>query len=213
MENTIVIEVVNNVAMVNVDNEKVSLENLLTAINMNTAIFNTFDEAGKQNLLQCAIKTYKQNLEKAKSIKRVKEVKSKHWDSKTTTEVKSIKAFIQGFAYLAGFVQNNANVLNEYDTEGNNTSLLDIIDASIAKLVAENHSNFKKGSEKTKYDTESYQSASLFITALLKDKNSDLYKRLFESKFSKYERMEYTKKEKAENKQAQTANTDSKQAN
>ena len=196
MENTIVIENVNNVEVVNLDGVNVSLENLLTAIHMNIAIFNSYDDAGKQNLLKCAIDTYKANLEKEKAVKKVKVQKSKHWDSKTTTEVKAIKAFIQGFAYLAGFVQNNANILNEYDNEGNNTNLLDIIDASIAKLVAENHSNYKKGSEKTKYDTADYEKASLFITALFKDKNSDLYKRLFESKFSKYERMEYTKKDK-----------------
>lgn len=200
----IVIEVVNNESIVTIDNVKVSLENVLLAISMNTAIFNTFDDNGKQTILKSAIDTYKANKEKAvkKNIKTYKEFKSKHWDSKTTTEVKCIKAFIQGFAYLSGFVQNNASILNEYDNEGNNTNLLDIIDASIAKLVAENHSNYKKGSEKTKYETADYQSASLFITDLLKDKHSDLYKRLAESIFSKYERMEYTKKEKTtENKQ------------
>lgn len=198
---TIVIDNENNVL---VDNVKVSLDTLLLAISMNTAIFNTFDNAGKQNILKAAIDTYKAN--KAKSVKTPKVQKSKHWDTKTTTEVKCIKSFIQGFAYLSGFVQNNASLLNDYDNEGNNFTLLDIIDASIAKLVAENHSNVNKKSEKVKYEKADYENASLFITQVLKDKNSDLYKRLSQSTFSKYERMEYTKKEKTTDKAETKAN-------
>lgn len=185
------------------DTEAKEVENILASINMTLDMFYAMNEAAQKSVFSCAIETYKQNLEKAKSVKRVKVQKSIHWQSKTTVEVKCIKAFIQGFKYLAGFVQNNASLLNEYNNEGENVNLADIIEASIDKLLAENHSNFKKGSEKVKYSDADYQSVSLFISKLLKDKNADLYKWLLQSKLASYEKIVYTTKDKqADSKQA-----------
>lgn len=182
-ENTII-----NVTLPN--GNEIDLETVLNETKM-TDLYNLTKASGNETMLKSVIETAKNQYmmlqASKKSSNRVsKEKHSKHWDTPMTNEVKALKQAFSGLSYLAGFIQNN-NLLD--------LDLNDIISATIHHLRAENGSNHHKGKESKKYEKEDYDNIQLFISTLVKDTNSDLYKWLASSKLSRYERMVYTKKE------------------